>query len=186
MSFGLCPSSWIKYKNIKTTAFQKKALGSQRYIPPSEPFRIHLIIIIISNTEIVTCIFIIIIKCSFNQFTVSELLMFCYQLRSSLNNTLTTLASYCHSSNLHQYLAEPSFFSGSLLFTCISDNFLHILVLSILFTLSNSFLTVLTNSGFFLTVQAVVPKWTQGPAGTSVTLSVQNNNTYPFMAKLAR
>ena len=53
LSFGLCPSSWIKYKNIKVTNIfifytlsktmdkVQKTVGSQCYVPSSEPFGIH-------------------------------------------------------------------------------------------------------------------------------------------------
>jgi hypothetical protein len=63
-------------------------------------------IIIISNTEIVTYIFIIIIiKCSFNQFTLLELFTFCYQLTAPLNYTLRTSQVISSFLNLLHYFA---------------------------------------------------------------------------------
>jgi hypothetical protein len=65
-----------------------------------------LTIIIISNTETVSYMFIIItIKCSFNQFTLLELFTFCYQLRPSLNDTLRTSQVISSLLNLLQYFA---------------------------------------------------------------------------------
>jgi hypothetical protein len=75
----------LKHKNV---VYQQKQIICNTIIAT-------LITISVRNTEIVTCIFII-IKCSFNQFTVSELLMICYQLRSTFNNTLKTPTSYFH------------------------------------------------------------------------------------------